>query len=96
MTLPPELYDKKLNSKHYYKGGVFIPPTDLKCTRSANQYATIVGFDIPKKEETDAYLNCSGYWIVRLPLGKDFGENGHIRLCIMKDKPNDTVGTCKV
>jgi len=47
---------------------------------------TIVGFGTIETKEKEKYKKCSGYWIVRPPLGKTFGDDGHIRLCIPPKK----------
>jgi len=70
-------------------GGFFIPEKTCPCTEDPNQYMTIVGFGIPKKEEKEAYLKCSGYFIVRPVLVPIIKGDGHIRVCILKDNLNN-------
>ena len=77
-------------------------------TNILKEFVTIVGFDTTKVLDGDAYAQCSGYWIARHSWGNEYGKDGIIRLCILKDgettnkktkktkRVPDRSGVCKV
>ncbi len=56
---------------------------------------TIIGYGSvdPKSKEAET---CDGYWLVRSSFGANWGENGHVRLCIPKNNTANSIGTCNV
>lgn len=83
-----------------YKSGIL---SQAECPCSAETYSdvninammTVVGFN--STVETDKeYLLCSGYWILRSNLGSGWGDNGHMKLCINRNRDMDNIGTCNV
>jgi len=55
----------------------------------------IVGYG--DTQETDKeYPYCSGYWILRSTWGTGWGDQGHIKLCIGRNRDFDYIGTCNL
>lgn len=84
-----------------YKGGI-LSNYECACTSNnfeevqVNEIVTLVGFGTTKQTDKE-YTYCSGYWIVRPSFGPDWGENGHARLCIPRNREaSDTLGTCNI
>ena len=83
-----------------YKGGIL---SQNECDCSDTSFATvnldttmtIIGYGQVKPTDKEAAY-CDGYWILRASYGESWGEKGHIRLCINKNRPNDNIGTCNI
>lgn len=85
---------------YQYKSGI-LSNYDCKCSAidyddvSVNVIMTLVGYQILTPNDKESGY-CDGAWILRSSWGSSFGENGHIRLCITKNKPEDEIGTCNI
>jgi len=84
----------------FYSSGI-LTQVDCDCTGKTyeevevNELMTLVGYGAVEPNTKEAEL-CDGYWTLRGSYGTSWGENGHIRLCIPKNKTTDAIGTCNV
>jgi hypothetical protein len=83
-----------------YKSGIL---SQAECPCSAETYqevnidALMIVVGYGQTVETDReYLLCSGYWILRATMGTTFGDQGHMRLCINRNRDLDNIGTCNM
>jgi Papain family cysteine protease len=88
------------NCVRNYKAGT-ISQNDCDCTSEdylrveVNYEAVVVGYGkfLPEDRES-AY--CDGYWLLRTSWGLNWGDRGHMKFCINKNRKQDDIGTCNV
>lgn len=84
----------------FYKSGI-LSQNECDCTdesyatASTNRFMTVVGYGTTKPEDKE-YGYCEGFWILRSSQGDQWGDKGHLKLCINKNRPADNIGTCNL
>jgi hypothetical protein len=83
-----------------YKTGI-LSQNECDCTDESYSKVAVdttfllVGYS-PTTQSDKEYAYCSGYWVLRSNWGPSWGEDGYIRLCINRNRPDDNIGTCNV